>query len=113
MTTAGQLNRRVKFSQRALDANGDRLGALTAVVTRDARVQPLKGGETVQASRMAGSQPVIIVVRRDALTKTIDNSFEAEDARNETIKWDIQSTIITEDLKWVEILAVQRKGEPQ
>ena len=113
MTHAGQLDRKVIFYQRALDENGDRLGALTAVVTRQARVQPLKGGEAVQAQRMAGQQPVIITVRRDGTTKTIDNSFEAEDARDETVKWDVQSTIITEDLQWVEILAVQRRGEPQ
>lgn len=112
MTHAGQLDRSVTFKQRALDANNERLGDLTDVCTRDARVQPLKGGEAVQAQRMAGQQPVIITVRCDALTRSIDNGFEAFDARTAGIAWDVQSAIVTEDQVWVEILAVQRKGQP-
>lgn len=112
MTEIGQLNRRVVFYQRAEDANGDRLGALTEIVRRDARVQALKGSEAVQQQRLQGEQPVIITVRRDSTTKTIDNTFEAEDARDTTINWDIKSATITEDLQWVEILAIQRVGQP-
>jgi hypothetical protein len=111
-TRAGHLDRRVIFYQRALDANQSRLGALTAVVTRDARVQPLRGGETVMEQRMQGEQPVIISVRRDAVTRTIDNSFKAEDARDETVTWDVKGATVTEDLVWVDILAVQRVGQP-
>jgi hypothetical protein len=112
VTRTGQLDRSVTFSQPGLDANGERLGDLAEVCTRDARVQPLKGGEAVQAQRLAGQQPVIITVRCDSLTRTIDNSFEASDAREAAIAWDIQSTILTEDRVWVEILAVQRRGQP-
>lgn len=111
-TNAGELTRRVTFQQRGLDANSDRLGPLAPAVTRSARIQPLKGSEAVQASRMAGLQPVIITIYRDSLTKLIDDSYEAVDARDSSIAWDITSAIITEDLAWVEILAVQRKGEP-
>lgn len=111
MTMAGQLDRRVTFRQRALDLNGDRLGAFADIVTRDARIQPLKGGEAVQQQRMAGQQPVVISVRRDGVTKLIDNSYEAVDARDATVGWDIQSVIITEDLGWVEVLALQRLGQ--
>lgn len=111
MTSAGQLARRVTFKRRALDANGDRLGDYTDIVTRDARVQSLKGGEGVQQQRMEGQQPVIITVRRDIATKAIDNSYESEDARDATLGWDIQSVIVTEDLMWVEILALQRRGQ--
>lgn len=112
MTTAGQLDRRVTFKLRALDANGDRLGALTEICTRFARVQPLKGGEAVQASRVAGRQPVIITVRADSDTRSIDNGFEAYDARDATVAWDVTSKIATEDRAWVEVMAVQRLGAP-
>lgn len=111
MTASVQLRRKVTFRQRGLDANGVRLGALADVVTRAARVQALKGGEAVQQQRLEGQQPVIITIRADSLTRTIDNSFEAVDARDPTIAWDIQSVIDTEDRAWREILAVQRKGE--
>lgn len=107
MTEAQQLNRRVEFRRRALEG-ASRTGPWETYVTRDARVQPRFGGEAVQASRMAGKQPVTIYVRRDSLTKALDNAFAARDARETTVVWDIASVIVTEDLMWVEILAVQR-----
>jgi head-tail adaptor len=106
---AGQLTRRVTFQVQGGD--GDSPGGFYDVVTRDARIQPLKGGEAVQADRMAGSQPVIIYVRRDSVTKRIDNSYRAYDARDATIVWDVQSTLVTEDLNWVEVLATDRLGD--
>lgn len=113
MTHEGQLDRRVTFQQRAAGTNGVRDGDWQTVVTRDARIQPLKGGETVQAARMAGRQPVIITVRRDSLTKTIDNAWRAIDARDATLVWDVSSKIVTEDLVWVEVQAVQRLGDDE
>lgn len=117
MTIANELTRRVAFYVAGTDADGEAT-APALVVTRDARIQGLKGGEAVQQQRMQGQQPVIITVRRDSLTKTIDNGFEARDARAAAdsppveIVWDVQSAIVTEDLEWVEVLAVQRKGQP-
>ena len=108
--SVGELSRRVTFRQRALDANQDRLGPFSDIVSRAARVQPLRGGEAVQSARLEGQQPVVIYVRRDATTKTIDNSFQAVDARDPTIVWDITSAIISEDLNWVEVLATQHLG---
>ena len=42
--------------------------------------------------------------------KTIDNAWQAIDAREPTLKWNVTSTIISEDLQWVEVQAVQLKG---
>lgn len=108
MTTAGQLDRRVTFRQRAAGANGARTGAWTDIVSRDARVAPKLGGEGVLAARMAGQQPVIITVRRDTTTETVDNAWSIRDARETTIVWDVASVIRTEDREWIEVLAVQR-----
>jgi head-tail adaptor len=113
MTHAGQLDRRVYLQQRAETANGVRDGDWTTMVTRDARIQPLKGGETVQAERLAGRQPVIITVYRDSVTKTADNAWRAVDARDDSLIWDITSKIVTEDLVWVELLATQRIGDDE
>lgn len=110
MTDAGQLDRRVVFLQRSADANGSRTGAFVEVVRRNARIAPLKGGESVQAARMAGQQPVIVTVRRDALTAAIDNSYRAQDARAPYGVWNVTSAILTEDRQWVELLAVEYKG---
>lgn len=115
MTHPGQLNRRVTFRQQTTDANGEASG-YTDFVTRDARVEPLKGAESVQAARLAGKQPVKITVRRDSVTKYLDNSYQAKDARAAadsppiTIAWDISSAYASEDLKWMHFEATQLKG---
>lgn len=108
MTGAGNLDRRVTFRQRAADANGSRTGPWADVVTRAARIVALKGGEGVQAARMAGQQPVIITVRRGRATAAVDNSYSIRDADDLSTIWDVTSKITTEDRAWVEILAVER-----
>ena len=114
-TRAGNLDRRVTFRRQTTDADGEASG-YEDVVTRDVRIMPLKGGEAVQANRLAGRRPVIITVRRDNDTKLIDNGWQAKDARAAgdsppvVIAWDIASVILTEDLQWIEVQAVQLKG---
>lgn len=109
MTHPGQLDRRVTFRQQTVDADNEASG-YTDYVTRDARVEPLRGGESVQAARLAGKQPVKITIRRDSETKLIDNSHQAKDARTSGIAWDISSAYASEDLKWMHFEAVQLKG---
>ena len=107
MKGAGRFRRRVTFQQRAELANGARQGPWVDVVTRRADVLPLKGGESVKAQRLEGAQPVIITVRRDALTMSIDNSFRAVDARDPSIRWNITSKIWNEAEDLIEVLATQ------
>ena len=115
MTHAGQLDRRVTFRQQTTDGDGEASG-YSDYATRDARVEPLRGAESVQASRLAGRQPVKITIRRDTTTKHIDNSFQAKDARAAAdsppiiIAWDISSAYPSEDLMWMHFEAVQLKG---
>lgn len=110
MTDAGELTRKVKFQQRAADANGDRIGAWTDIVTRQAKIVPKVGGESVNAERMEGNQPVVIYVRRDSLTKAVDGSYRAIDARDTSIRWGVASVIWNEAEDMIEVLAIQRKG---
>lgn len=116
MSHAGQLDRRVTFQRRAL-VGAVRSGDWEDVVTRDARIEPRTGGETVQAARMAGKRPVKITVYREAATKAIDNAWRAFDARAAAespaveIAWDILSAQPTEDRVWIEIEAVQRLAD--
>ena len=116
MTYAGQLDRKVTFRQPAVDPTTQENAGYADAFTRRARVQPLKGGEGVQASRMAGNQPVILFLRRDNWTDQVTNAWQAYDARAATdsppvaIKWDVTSVIHSEDRKWVEVQAIQRLG---
>lgn len=79
MTTAGQRQERITFQQRGLDENGDRLGewATDGQVKRWARVQPLKGGESVMQQRQQGVAPVIISVLADGSTRQITSAWRA------------------------------------
>lgn len=115
MIYPGQLDRRVTFRQQTTDANGEASG-YADFVTRNARVEPLRGSESVQAARLAGKQPVKITIRRDRVTKYLDNSYQAKDARAAAdsppiiIAWDISSAYPSEDLKWMHFEATQLKG---
>lgn len=73
MSGAGALRERVIFQSRMPDAGGDGAGnfedAFEERFRCAAAITPLKGGEAVQASRLAGVQPFIIRVRYSAASR--------------------------------------------
>ena len=82
---AGPLRERIAFESRAAidDGYGNVVsGDWTLLTTCAARVEPLRGAETVQAMRLAGRQPVKITVRRSSLTMQIKPDFRARDVRS-------------------------------
>ncbi|MFG1454570.1 head-tail adaptor protein [Xanthobacter sp. V2C-8] len=110
MTTSGQLNRRLSFQARAALPGGDGAGnfeaAWVARFTVSARVQPRFGGEAVLSSRLTGTQPVTITVRRSTATRRIAADWRAIDARDGTI-YAITSPAMdpAEDGAWLEMMA--------
>lgn len=77
---AGSLRERITFDARAVtdDGYGNPVsGDFTEQFTVWGRVRPLKGGETVLASRLAGTQPVIITVRDTSDTREITSAWRA------------------------------------
>ena len=76
---AGQLRVRVRFDM--LVETPDPAGGSSKVweeqFTHWAAIKPLRGGEDVQAQRLQGLQPVLIVVRKDSQTKAIEPSWRA------------------------------------
>ncbi len=121
MIAAGLFDRSVTFQRREADANGDPLGAWADILTRSAMITPLKlasvkMAETVVDMRLQGNQPVLITVRRDSVTRGIDNGDRAFDARTtaphdapETV-WNIASAIWNQVDDVMEFLAVQHRG---
>lgn len=81
---AGQLRYRVRFDKQVHveGAGGGALSSWKPQFTRWANIQPFKGGEDVQAQRLTGTQPAMIVVRSDSSTKLIDPSWRAVELLN-------------------------------
>lgn len=82
--TAGDLRFRVRFDKQVErdDPGGGTLTEWVPQFTRWADIRPLKGSETVQAQRLAGIQPALILVRFDSETRTIDPSWRAVEQNN-------------------------------
>jgi SPP1 family predicted phage head-tail adaptor len=86
--SAGELRGRIAFDRRAVvdDSYGNTVaGDWQEQFVVWARIQPLKGGEGVQAARLAGSQPVVIRVRLSSSTRQIGADWRARDARKGTL----------------------------
>lgn len=64
----------------------------------------LRGGETVQAARLAGRQPVVAVVRRNEATALIQTDWLMRDVRS-GVAYNIRAIPPTEDRRYFEITA--------
>lgn len=84
MTTTGELKWRVRFEKKVEqdDPAGGSVGPWQGQFTRAAAIKPLKGSEPVMAQRLTGSQPCLIIVRFDSLTRTITEDWRAVEILN-------------------------------
>jgi head-tail adaptor len=73
--SVNRLSDRVRFDRRALDANGDRLGAWTPAFSCWAEVIFLRGSEAVVSLRLEGKKPAAFVIRASAAARAIDPSY--------------------------------------
>lgn len=85
MTAAGDLKWRVRFDKQTSveDPYGGTINnQWVEQFSRAAEITPLKGGEGVMGQRLQGTQPVLIKVRFDSLTRTIEPSWRAVELLN-------------------------------
>jgi len=81
--SAADLRFRVRFDKKVeqSDPGGGTVSAWSMLGTgsfiRWADIRPMRGGEEIQAQRLTGTQPVIIIVRADSSIKTVDPSWRA------------------------------------
>lgn len=116
MTEVGAFRERVRFEQRSLDVNGNRLGPWDTEggFTRAAAfVFPALGraGEVLQA-RLTGVQPVTLTVWDDAEVRTVgetESEWRAVDTRTGK-KYEIKSNTPARNIKFRDLLAVETKG---
>lgn len=104
-TTAGNLLHRFSFDliSEVPDGHG---GFKRRIVSFEARaaLRYLRGGETVQASRLQGKQPVVVTVRRSAQSAQIDSETIMRDMRTGAI-YNVRTVVPTVDRQFIEITA--------
>jgi SPP1 family predicted phage head-tail adaptor len=98
---AGDLDRRIAFDAPVVgdDGHGGEVNGWTSdddAVKVSAHIRYLRGGETVQAERLAGRQPAVITVRRSSQTRLIDTSWRVRDAQSGDI-YNIRSGPVPSD----------------
>lgn len=112
MATAGTLTHRIRFDSRTAtsDEYGGSEGAFFPGFVMWAEKKYLRGTEAVQASRLAGKQPVLITIRSSPQSRTVGTDWRAVDPRSgET--YNITAVNPTQDRQWIEILAVSGGGD--
>lgn len=88
MAGAGDLRERLSFERREAvdDGYGNPVsGDFVSVFVCAARIQPLKGGEGVQAARLAGTQPVVLFIRSSLQSRQVTTAWRAVDTRRGTV----------------------------
>lgn len=105
----GQLRERVAFEVRPMadDGYGNlQAGDFAEVYRCAAQIMPKMGGETVLASRLTGTQPMLVTVRICAALKDIGTDWRIRDLRSGVV-YDIRSISNPDEQKrYLEILAV-------
>lgn len=115
--TPGQLRERVAFDAPHDEPDGSggiETGWREGISNAAAHFRYLRGGETVQAARLEGRQPVVVTVWANIWTRKITPDWRMRDLRREEFdedgalmrgEYNIRSVVETEDRKWIEITA--------
>lgn len=103
--SAGSLYDKITFSTitEVPDGHGGFEPTPTDFTVR-ANIRYLRGGETVQAARLTGKQPVVVTVRRSSATAALTTDDKMRDARTGT-EYQIRAIVPTEDRQFMEITA--------
>lgn len=111
MSGAGDLRSRVTFAipNSVQDDYGNVTNGWLDKFTVAANITPRLGGETVQAARLAGRQPVTITVRASQDTRTIRTDWKATDTESGTA-YNVRTVADphlgdVEHGKWIEMFA--------
>lgn len=95
MRGAGNLRDRVRFERRTTtdDGYGNQEGAwgdLTPPVVRACELKPTRGGESIQAGRLAGTALWDCWVRDDTGTRSVQVGDRAVDERDSSRVWNVR-----------------------
>lgn len=105
MTQAGDLRELVELQDyvEVDDGYGGVTQEWQTAFTEPARIRTLKGGETVIAGRLAGTQTLVITVRYQPDVEDVTPAWRARNARSGTI-YNIRSVTVDERKAFVDLL---------
>lgn len=101
----GAMVEKITFDAPSYDDDGVQDGWTEGAYTCRAHFRYLRGGETVQAARLDGRQPVVMTIRWSAVADTITSDWKVRDARRGTVYNVSAPPVLTDDRKWLEITA--------
>lgn len=105
--SAGTLFYNVRFERPTEidDGHGGVEVGWAAVATARANYRYLRGGETVQASRLSGVQPVVITVRDSCKLREITTGARAIDVRTGAVMNIRSGPVPSDDRRFIEFTA--------
>lgn len=106
--SAGAMREKLHFQRRATLDDGmgnETSGPFETVFTEAAELIPLRGGETVAASRLTGVQPYIVRIHSNIRTRAVTPVWRIVDARNSSRIFNIR-TVTNNDQKnaWLDLM---------
>ena len=112
LPSSGSLRGRVHLQKREMEPNpwdpdGPlREGDWATQATVACEFMPLRGSETVIASRLQGIQPYVVRVRQSNTTRQVDETWRVVDARDDKRVFAIKAPPTDPDQKraWLEVL---------
>lgn len=84
------------------DAAGGVVSGWTEEFATRAHFRYLRGGETVQAARLAGRQPVVVTIRSHAEAAAITTAWRMRDTRR-GVAYNIRAIVQLEDRRFIEL----------
>lgn len=101
----GDLNQAVAFDIMTEVPDGHNgFDLVPETITTRAHFRFLRGGETVQAARLDGKQPLVATIRRNERTRLISTDAVMRDTRTGT-RYNIKAIVPTDDRKFLEVTA--------
>jgi len=106
MIGAGKLHHRIAFDKPVdqSDGQGGTVNGWQEQFQCRAHYRFLRGGESVQAARLEGRQPLVITVRSSSETRQVKTEWHIRDVRTGTV-FQVKAINPTEDRRFIEILA--------
>jgi head-tail adaptor len=88
----------------APDGYGGTVFGWTEQFVTQANIRFLRGGETVQAARLQGRQPVVVTIRNSTEARNVLPSWRMRDARAGTV-YNVRSIVETDNRQFLELTA--------